>query len=48
LYGASIVLAALAVAATVVGFGVIPCLVWILAASIGLLRWTPAPGAAVD
>jgi hypothetical protein len=48
LYGASIVLAALAVAATVVGFGVIPCLVWILAASIGLLRWTPAPGAVVD
>jgi hypothetical protein len=38
---ASIVLAALAVAAIVVGFGVIFCLVWILAVSIGLLRWTP-------
>jgi hypothetical protein len=38
---ASIVLAALAVAAILVGFGVIFCLVWILAVSIGLLRWTP-------
>jgi hypothetical protein len=38
LYIASFVLAALAVAASLVGFGVIPCLVWILAASIGLLR----------
>jgi hypothetical protein len=42
LYVASIVLAVLAVAATVVGFGVILCLVWILAASIGLLRLTPS------
>ena len=41
LYVASIVLAALAIAATLVGFGVIPCLVWILAVGIGLLRWTP-------
>jgi len=39
LYVASIVLAALAVAASEFGFGVIPCLVWILAVSIGLLRW---------
>ena len=38
---ASIVLAALAVAAAEVGFGVIPCLVWILAVGIGLLRWQP-------
>jgi hypothetical protein len=41
LYVASIVLAALAVAAGQVGFGVIFCLIWILAVSIGLLRWTP-------
>jgi SpoU rRNA methylase family enzyme len=45
-YGASIVLAVLAVAGTLAGFGVILCLVWILAAGIGLLRWTPSPGAA--
>jgi hypothetical protein len=38
---ASIILAALAVAGTLVGVGVIPCLVWILAVGIGLLRWTP-------
>jgi hypothetical protein len=38
---ASIVLAALAVAAILVGFGVIFCLAWILAVGIGLLRWTP-------
>jgi hypothetical protein len=41
LYVASILLAVLAVAAAQVGFGVIPCLGWILAVSIGLLRWTP-------
>jgi hypothetical protein len=45
-YGASIVLAVLAVAGTLVGLGVILCLAWILAASIGLLRWTQSPGAA--
>jgi len=45
---ASIALAALAVAASFVGFGVIPCLVWILAVAIGLLRWTPARSAAID
>jgi hypothetical protein len=42
---ASIVLAALAVAATLVGVGVIPCLVWILAVGIGLLRWRPSRSA---
>jgi len=41
LYVASIALAALAVAASFFGFGVIFCLVWILSVSIGLLRWTP-------
>ena len=45
---ASIVLAALAVAASFVGFGVIPSLVWILAVAIGLLRWTPSRSAAID
>jgi hypothetical protein len=40
-YVASIALAALAVAASFFGFGVIFCLVWILSVSIGLLRWTP-------
>jgi hypothetical protein len=48
LYVASIVLAALAVAGTLVGFGVIPCLIWILAVGIGLLRWAPARSAAID
>jgi hypothetical protein len=48
LYVASIVMAALAVAGTLVGVGVIPCLVWILAVGIGLLRWTRPPSAAVD
>ena len=48
LYVASIVLAALAVAASFFGFGVIFCLIWILAVSIGLLRWTPARSAAID
>jgi hypothetical protein len=47
LYLASIVLAAVAVAATYVGGGIIPCLAWIIAVSIGLLRWTPAPSSAV-
>ena len=45
LYVASIVLAALAVAAAEVGFGVVFCLIWILAVSVGLLRWTPSPSA---
>jgi hypothetical protein len=40
-YVASIVLVALVVAAGFFGFGVIFCLVWILAVSIGLLRWRP-------
>ena len=48
LYVASIVLAALAVAASFVGFGVIPGLIWILAVAIGLLRWTPSRSAAID
>jgi hypothetical protein len=46
-YVASIVLAALAVAATLVGAGIIPCLVWMLAVGAGLLRWTPSRGAAI-
>jgi hypothetical protein len=46
LYVASIVLAALAVAASFFGFGVIFCLVWILAVCIGLLRWTTSRRAA--
>jgi len=37
-YVASIALAALALAGTLVGVGVIPCLVWVLAVGIGLLR----------
>ena len=45
---ASIVLAALAVAASEFGFGVIFCLVWILAVSVGLLRWTPSRNASHD
>jgi hypothetical protein len=45
-YVASIVLAALAVAASFFGFGVIPCLVWILAVGVGLLRWTSSRSAA--
>jgi hypothetical protein len=48
LYVASIVLAALAVAASFIGFGVIFSLVWILAVGIGLLRWTPSRSAAID
>lgn len=48
LYVASIVLAALAVVASEFGFGVILCLVWIIAVSIGLLRWTPLRSAAID
>jgi hypothetical protein len=41
LYLASIVLAAVAVAGTLIGVGIIPCLVWVLAVGIGLLQWTP-------
>ena len=48
LYVASIVLAALAVAASEVGVGVIFCVVWMLAVGIGLLRWTPSRSAAID
>jgi hypothetical protein len=40
LYIASIVLAALAVAGLLMGVGVVPCLIWIVAVGIGLLRWT--------
>ena len=47
LYVASLVLAALTVAVSWFGFGVIPCLVWIVAVGIGLLRWTPST-AAID
>ncbi len=45
---AIIVLAALAVAASEVGMGVIFCLVWILAVGIGLLRWTRPRSVSVD
>jgi hypothetical protein len=45
---ASIVLAAVAVAATLVGAGIIPGLAWILAVGIGLLRWTPSRSAAIN
>ena len=45
---ASLALAALAIAATLIGFGVIFCLIWILGVAIGLLRWTPARGGALD
>lgn len=48
LYVASIVVAALAVAASFFGFGVVFCLVWMLAVGIGLLRWTPSGSAAID
>jgi len=48
LYVASIVLAALTVAASQFGIGVMFCLVWMLAVSIGLLRWTPSRSAAID
>ena len=48
LFFGSIVLAVLAVVASEVGFGVIPCLVWIVAVGIGLLRWTPAGRGAVS
>ena len=44
----SIGLAALAVAASFFGAGVIPCLVWILAVGIGLLRRAPSRRAAID
>jgi len=46
-YVASIVLAALAVAATWVGAGIVPCLVWMVAVGAWLLRWTPSRGAAI-
>lgn len=45
IYLASIILAALVVAAGFVGFGVIFCLVWILGVGIGLLRWPPTESA---
>ena len=45
LFVASIVLAASAVAGNYIGIGVIFCLIWILAVSIGLLRWTPSQAA---
>jgi hypothetical protein len=48
LYVASIVLAAVAVAGTLVGIGIIACLVWVLTVGIGLLRWTPSPTAGID
>ena len=44
----SIGLAALAVAASFFGAGVIPCLVWIVAVGIGLLRSAPSRRAAID
>jgi hypothetical protein len=40
-YFGSIVLAALAFAASLVGFGILPSVVWILAVGVGLLRWAP-------
>jgi hypothetical protein len=43
LYVASLALVVAAVFATLIGFGVIPCLVWIVAASLGLLRTTTPP-----
>jgi hypothetical protein len=48
LYVASIALAALAIAATLIGFGIVFCLIWIVGVAIGLLRWTPTHGAAID
>jgi hypothetical protein len=48
LFVASLVWAALAVVTSEFGFGVIFCLVWIIAVGIGLLRWTPSHGAAID
>jgi hypothetical protein len=48
LYVASIVLAVLSVAASQLGIGVMVCLVWMLAVSIWLLRWTPSRSAAID
>lgn len=48
LYVASISLAALAFAASWVGFGIAFCLVWMLAVGIGLLRWTPTRSAGID
>jgi hypothetical protein len=48
LYVAGIVLAALAVAASFFGFGIIFGLIWMVAVSIGLLRWTPSRSAGID
>ncbi len=48
LYVASIVLAAVAVAGTLIGVGIVPCLVWVLAVGIGLVRWAPSRSAVVD
>jgi hypothetical protein len=45
---ASVVLAALALSASEFGFGVIFCVVWIIAVGIGLLRWTASRSAAID
>jgi hypothetical protein len=47
LFVTSIVLAALAVAASEFGFGVIFCVIWIFAVGIGLLRWTPSGSTAI-
>jgi hypothetical protein len=48
LYVAGIVLAALAVAASFFGFGIIFGLIWMVAVGIGLLRWTPSRSAGID
>ena len=48
LFVGSIVLAVLAVAECLIGFGIIPCIVWIIGVSIGLLRWTPGSSGAVQ
>ena len=45
LHAGSIVLAALAAAANLIGLGVIFGLVWILAVAVGLLRWRTFPAA---
>jgi hypothetical protein len=41
LFAASIAAATLAVAATFVGFGIVFCLIWVLAVGLGLMRWSP-------
>jgi hypothetical protein len=48
LYGAGIVLAALAFVTSFFGFGVIFGLIWLLAVSIGLLRSTPSHTGGID